>query len=100
MSAPEHLTPGAATVWAEIEARWVGAGAEFVRIVSPDLEAYCEQAAIVRTTSARVQAEGPIIADPKGAPVPHPALEVGRKAQAELRAWGGRFDPPRRPRRP
>ena len=38
--------------------------------------------------------EGVIIAGPKGEPMPHPAVEIGRKAQVEIRAWAHRFDPP------
>jgi len=80
---------------AEVKARWDAAGADFARVAGPDLDAYCGQVAIVRETAERVSAEGTVIADAKGNPVAHPAVEIGRKAQAEVRAWAGRFDPPR-----
>lgn len=53
----------------------------------PGFDAYCCQVAIERDAAARIAAEGLIVADVKGTPVPHPALEVQRKAQAEMRAW-------------
>lgn len=81
----------------EVRDRWVAAGAGdlFARCDGPDLEAYCGQVALVRDSSARIAAEGTVIADPKGNPIPHPCVEIGRRAQAEVRAWAGRFDPPR-----
>ena len=94
VSAPEHLSAAA---------RAVGdaAGAAHPprdRTVGPDREAYCTQAARMRDAQARVDAEGMIVADAKRNPVPHPAIVLERAAQAEVRAWGDRFKPPRRPR--
>ncbi len=59
--------------------------AGFVEI--PGFDAYCGQVAIERDAAGRVAAEGIVVADAKGQPVPHPALEIQRKAQAEMRAW-------------
>lgn len=53
----------------------------------PGFDAYCGQVAIERDAAARIAAEGLVVADAKGTPVPHPALEIQRKAQAEMRAW-------------
>ena len=57
----------------------------------PGLDAYCGQVVIERDAAARVADEGLVVADAKGTPVPHPALEIGRKAQAEIRAWSPRL---------
>ena len=59
------------------------------RIDGPDLEAFCGQV-------ARLAAEGSIIADPKGVPIPHPAIAIERAAQDEIRKWGNAFKPRRR----
>lgn len=53
----------------------------------PGFDSYCGQVSIEREAGARVASEGIVVADEKGRPVPHPALEVQRKAQAEMRAW-------------
>lgn len=94
VSAPEHLSAAARAVWDAT----VAAHSVPDRIVGPDLEAYCTQVARMRDAQARVDAEGLIVADAKGNPVPHPAIVLERAAQAEVRAWGDRFKPPRRPR--
>jgi len=56
-----------------------------------DVEAYCDQVARMRDAAQRVQAEGLIVSDEKGRPVPHPALIVERLAGAEVRAWSQRL---------
>lgn len=94
MSAPEHLSLAARAVWDAT----VGAHPTPDRIVGPDLEAYCTQVARMRDAQARIDTEGLIVADAKGNPVPHPAIALERAAQAEVRAWGDRFKPPRRSR--
>ena len=71
-----------------------GDGAD--RIDGPDLEAYCGQVARLRDAQARLAAEGSIIADPKGVPIPHPAIAIERAAQDEIRKWGNAFKPRRR----
>lgn len=53
----------------------------------PGFDAYCAQVAVEREASSRVATEGIVVADAKGQPIPHPALEIQRKAQAEMRAW-------------
>lgn len=94
--APAHLAQPEAQAWEELAARWpVGVpmpeGAEF--------EAYLGQSARLREAQRAIAKDGLIVADVKGAPMPHPALEIERKAQGELRAWGDRFDPSRASRR-
>lgn len=71
-----------------------GDGAD--RIDGPDLEAFCGQVARLRDAQARLAAEGSIIADPKGVPIPHPAIAIERAAQDEIRKWGNAFKPRRR----
>lgn len=91
MTSPPEGMPGAeARVWAEVVAAY-GEGAE--RICGPDLEAYCGQVARLRDAQRRIAAEGAVVADPKGNPVPHPALAIEKAAQAEIRTWGGAFRP-------
>ena len=71
-----------------------GDGAE--AISGPDLEAYCGQIAILRDAQRRLAAEGLIIADPKGLPIPHPAIAIEKSAQEEIRKCASAFKPPRR----
>jgi len=92
LAPPDSCPSDVAQVWREVVAAY-GAGAE--RIVGSALEAYCGQVARLREAQRRLRAEGMVIADPKGAPIPHPALAVERQAQAEIRAWGSRFEKPR-----
>ena len=61
----------------------------------PDLEAYCTQVARMRDAQARIDAEGIVVADARGNPVPHPALAIEKAAQVEVRAWSERFKPRR-----
>ena len=68
------------------------------RIDGADLEAYAGQVATLREAQARIAKEGLIIADPKGNPIPHPAIAIERVAQDEIRKWGSRFKPDRRRR--
>lgn len=52
----------------------------------------------IRKTHARLSkvASARVVADPKVNPVPHPALEIERRAQDEIRKWGSGFVKPRR----
>ena len=89
VSAPEHLSAAAREVWAQVTA--VKPGCE-----GPDLEAYCVQVARMRDAQRRIDAEGLVVADEKGRPVPNPSLAIEKSAQAEVRAWADRFRPRRR----
>ena len=88
MTAPDHLPDKIAAVWAEVVTAY-GAGAE--RIEGPDLEAYCGQVATLREAQRRIAADSLVVADPKGHPVPHPAIAIERTAQDEIRKWGSAF---------
>jgi phage terminase small subunit len=88
--APKHLPVRVAAAWIEVVARWGDRAGE---ITGPALEAYCGQIATLRDAQQRLAEEGAVIADPKGNPIPHPALAIERLAQTEIRTWGRRFDP-------
>ena len=98
MSAPDHLSASARAVWCGVEDQFTAAGDEIGRVAGPDLEAYCVQVARMRDAAGRIDSEGLVVADQKGLPAPHPAIELERRAQAEVRAWGDRFRP-KAPRR-
>ena len=83
MSAPKHLSAAVAAVWAEVAPEL-----ERKRLTSAQVEAYCVCVARMRDAQARVDAEGLIIADEKGRPIPHPALVIERACRAELKALG------------
>lgn len=40
---------------------------------------------------AAAPAEGSIVQDGKSQPIPHPALDIERRAQAEILKWSGKF---------
>ena len=82
MSAPKHLPDDVRAVYDEL----AGLGAS-----GPEFEAYCGQVARLRDAQKRISEEGLVVSDEKGRPVPHPALAIERAAQAEVRAWAGRF---------
>lgn len=82
-SVPAHLPDDVQVVWVELESEGMSPG--------PGFEAYCGQVTRLRDAQRRVSAEGLVVADEKGRPIPHPALEIERKAQAEVRAWADRF---------
>ena len=84
MDAPEYMGDAAALIWNEL----TGEGG---LVPAPGFDAYCNQMAIERDAAGRIAAEGLIVADAKGQPVPHPALDIQRRAQAEIRSWAGKF---------
>lgn len=86
--APKYLAAPAALIWDEL----VEAGI----VPAPGFDAYCNQISIERDAAKRISTEGLIVANEKGVPVAHPALEIQRKAQAEIRAWAGKFRTARR----
>lgn len=90
LTPPGHMPTDVATIWAEITTAY-GPGAD--QITGPDLEAYCGQVARLREAQRRLATEGLVIADPKGNPIPHPAIAIERTAQDEIRKWGQTFKP-------
>lgn len=89
LTPPNHLPPDVAEVWVEHAASGVAPH----KLDSPDFEAYAGQVCRLRDAQRRLSVEGLVIADPKGNPVPHPALAIERAAQVELRQWGMAFKP-------
>lgn len=73
----EHLSE----IWDET------VGSVQASIGSAGLESLCIQIHRMRDAQARVTDEGMVTSDAKGNPCPHPALEIERKAQAEVRTW-------------
>ncbi len=91
-TAPDHFTEQMRRAHDELAARWPDTepmphGAEY--------EAWLGQVVRLREAQAAIAADGPIVADPKGNPIPHPAITIERLAQTEIRRWGRRFDPPK-----
>lgn len=72
-------------MWREVTAGVVPVGAS----VSA-MEAYCVQVVRMRDAQHRVDSEGLVVADEKGRPVRHPALDIELAASAECRAWVAR----------
>ncbi|NMC35325.1 MAG: P27 family phage terminase small subunit [Veillonellaceae bacterium] len=87
------MPDGVARVWREVVAAY-GDGVE--AICGPDLEGYCGQVARLRDAQERLARDGLIVSDPKGNPIPHPALAIEKVAQDEIRKWGSQFKPRRR----
>ena len=83
--APAWMPAAEAAVWDEIMARRPD------EVPSPGLEAFVGQVARMREAQRRIAEEGLLIANPKGDPIAHPAIEIERRAQIEIRAWRGRF---------
>lgn len=81
------------SVVAEVRKSW---GDDAERLDDCALDAYASQVATLRTAQARVEAEGMVIAGPKGDPIPHPCIAIAKAAQAEVRAWGSQFQPRKR----
>lgn len=83
MTAPSSLSPAAAIAYAEIT---VGLDAKFIAFAGHLLEVYAVAVARQRGAQSRIDTEGIIIANPKGDPIPHPALAIEKASSAEIRA--------------
>lgn len=86
---PAHLTDDAQAAWLEV----VGQHPRPKKITGPALDAYASTIALQRDAEARVQREGQIIADERGTPVPHPAIEIARNARHDVMRWAPQFSP-------
>ena len=86
VSAPEGMPEAERKIWQQM----VDAGSP----EGPDLEAFVGQVARLREAQRRIAVEGLVIADPKGFPIPHPAIAIEKSAQEQIRAWGDRFAAP------
>lgn len=78
---PDGLAPELREVWAELAPK--------VRrdIGELGLESLCAQVLRMRDAAGRIQREGLIVSDEKGAAVAHPAIAVERVAAAEVARW-------------
>jgi len=74
---PDYLRP----IWDELDEQMRDS------IGAVGLEALCVQVYRMRDAQARVTADGMVVVDAKGNPVPHPALDIEKRAQAEVRTW-------------
>lgn len=81
MKPPGHLSPAAATIWAEVAPELT-----HKRATAGVIEAYVVCLARMRDAQDRVDREGLLIADEKGRPIPHPALAIERACRAELKS--------------
>lgn len=95
MPKPADLPEDVDAVWDQVIA--VFGDADTASVEGPALQAYCGQVARLRDAQRRIAAEGLVIADPKGNPIPHPAIAIEKAAQVEIRAWGDKFKPRRSP---
>ena len=89
---PKYLTADVAAVWSELLPT-LGEEARAARLVGPAFDAYCGQVARLRDAQRRIYDEQMIVPDSKNQPVAHPALQVERQAQDEIRKWADRFKP-------
>lgn len=85
---PERLSRRGQEAWREVV---LAHGAHAGRVVGPDLEVYCEAVGRAREAHERVAEEGMIVSDPRGAPIPHPALAIAKAAEATVERLGQRF---------
>ncbi|QDQ97971.1 P27 family phage terminase small subunit [Tomitella fengzijianii] len=86
---PAHLSAGAKQAWKEVTA----AHPDPATIVGPELEAYAVAIARHRDAADRIDTEGAIISDERGRPIPHPAFDIERHAQADIHRWAEKFAP-------
>lgn len=78
---PDHLPDHLSEIWDELVDQ------VHPRIGTAGMEALCGQVYRVRDAQRRVTEEGAVVADDKGNPVEHPALDIERRAQDQVRRW-------------
>lgn len=93
------MTTPAALARAEIEQQFEAAGDSASRIPTHVLEVCAALVADLRDAQKRIEEEGLIVADPKGAPDQHPALDVVLRVSRELREHQGTLTPKQARRR-
>ena len=82
---PKGWSPEKSAIWDEVVAAVKPA------IGSAGLIALCDQIQRQREAARRIDAEGIVIADARGNPVPHPAVAVERAASSEILKWIAKF---------
>ncbi|MGP7815358.1 phage terminase small subunit P27 family [Glutamicibacter soli] len=95
LNAPDRLPEKVKEVWDEIVATNDIAGT----VDRQALEAYCFLVSRLREAESRIDEEGMVVRDSRGKVQAHPALEVARKLNEQVRTWGDRFAPLVRPTR-
>jgi phage terminase small subunit len=81
LEVPVHASEKLALVWREMQPQVL------VRIGVMGMESLCLQIIRMRDAQQRIDAEGMIVADSKGSPIPHPAIAIERAAAAQVRSW-------------
>ena len=81
MKQPADLPEYLLLIWAELE------GQVRPAIGAAGLEALCVQVYRMRDAERRIAEDGLIVRDVKGNPVAHPALDIEKRAQVEVRTW-------------
>lgn len=87
---PMWLGPLAGEIWHELGAQLVDVGS----LRTSDLlafEALCEAGAQMRLAGQLLHSQGLVTSGSKGQDVAHPAIQIWRGAQLELRQWCNRF---------
>jgi P27 family predicted phage terminase small subunit len=82
---PDHLPEHIKDLWVETQGQVYGS------IGAIGLEALCAQVHRMREARQRIDSEGMVVQDTKGAPVPHPAIAIEKQAGAEVRTWLSKF---------
>ena len=85
MKAPASLSAAAVAVWQEMAPEL-----ERKRLAPAMVEAVVMCVTRMRDAQARIDAEGMIVSDEKGRPVPHPALAIEAACRKDLKGLLGR----------
>lgn len=63
------------------------------KLHGPEFEAYCGTIVRLRDAQRRIKDEELIVPDPRNNPVAHPAFQIERQCNEELRKWGNKYQP-------
>lgn len=85
LTRPPHLPELLIPIWEELMPQFRP------KIGAVGLEAVCVQVLRLRDAQDRIGREGLVVADPKGAPGPHPALAIESAASREISRWLEKF---------
>lgn len=95
MEPPASLDESAAQVWRVI----IADHPKPESLNAHRLEAYCYAIVHLRLAHEAIARDGLTVIDDRGQAVKNPALAAAKDAQAQVRAWGTEFAPPRPPKR-
>ena len=85
MKTPAHLSEEMLAIWAETKP------SVSFKIGPLGLEALCGCIERMRDARGKIKAEGSVVADARGNPIPHPALAIEKAMQSEIRVWIGKY---------